>query len=127
MKKNELEAKLKELLLGNMDILKNLVSQLHSWNGSFDNLEWYENDEYFFETFFNGRPMEAVRAAQYGEYNYCDEYVRFNGYGNLESGNEYKVEQSLNDEIDDIIDTCIDNCSHISIDEIDELIEEYEE
>lgn len=47
--------------------------------------EIYENDDEFFNTFFDGKVIEAVRAVSYGEYNYTDSYVQFNGYGNLES------------------------------------------
>jgi len=49
--------------------------------------EIWDNDEEFFNIFFGGKVLEAVRAVSYGEYNYCDDYVRFNGYGNLESFN----------------------------------------
>jgi hypothetical protein len=49
--------------------------------------EIYSNDEDFFNTFFEGKTNEAVRAVCYGEYRYTDEYVMFNGYGNLESFN----------------------------------------
>lgn len=49
--------------------------------------EIFNNDEDFFNTFFDGKVIEAVRAVSFGEYNYSDEYVKFNGYGNLESFN----------------------------------------
>ena len=44
------------------------------------------NDEDFFNTFFEGKPMEAVRASYYGDFRYNDDWVWFNTYGNLESG-----------------------------------------
>ena len=44
------------------------------------------NDEDFFNTFFEGKPMEAVRASYYGDFRYNDDWVWFNAYGNLESG-----------------------------------------
>ena len=47
--------------------------------------EIYSNDEEFFNTFFEGKVIEAVRAVAYGEYQYNNDYVIFNGYGNLES------------------------------------------
>lgn len=53
---------------------------------------WYENEEYFYEIFFENRPMEAVRAAFYAKnYNYMDAYVRINDYGNLESCSTYEL------------------------------------
>lgn len=55
------------------------------------NNEVYENDDYFFETFFDGKVIEAVRACHFGDYNYSDNYVKFNGYGNLESFRYFEV------------------------------------
>lgn len=105
----------KEYLLDNMDELRQIVSELNGWNGCLEHLEAYENDEEFFDTFFEGRPMEAVRASQYGDYSYNDDYVRFNGYGNLESFDDYEYEQELKDSIDDIIDNLIANEAHVDV------------
>lgn len=44
------------------------------------------NDEDFFSTFFSERPMEAIRATHFGNYEYSSDYVWFNAYGNLNSG-----------------------------------------
>ena len=44
------------------------------------------NDEDFFNTFFEGKPMEAVRASYYGDFRCNDDWVWFNPYGNLASG-----------------------------------------
>lgn len=44
----------------------------------------YYNDEDFLDEFFS-TPTEAVRAVYYGDYKYSDRYVKFNGYGNLDS------------------------------------------
>lgn len=113
----------KDYLLANMDETRQIVSELNSWNGCMDHLEIYENDEYFFETFFEGRPMEAVRAAHYGDYNYGDDYVRFNGYGNLVSFGDYTYEQELKESLDDIIDNLISEQAHIDFpEELDMLI-----
>lgn len=49
--------------------------------------EIFSNDEDFFNTFFDNRVLEAVRAISYGDYNYSHDWVHFNGYGNLESTN----------------------------------------
>lgn len=54
------------------------------------------NDEDFFDTFFEGKPMEAVRASFYGNYRYADDYVWFNAHGNLESG-DYEDQLPLRD------------------------------
>lgn len=56
-------------------------------NCNYPDNEIYINDEEFFNTFFSNNVIEAVRAVSYGEYNYCHEYVMFDGYGNLQSFN----------------------------------------
>jgi hypothetical protein len=77
--------KVRDYLLNNVDELRQIANELNSWNGCLDHLDVHENDEDFFNTYFDGNPMEAVRAAHYGSYSYNDDYVRFDGYGNLES------------------------------------------
>jgi hypothetical protein len=44
----------------------------------------YNNDDSFLDENFSS-VNDAVRAVSYGEYKYSDKYVKFNGYGNLES------------------------------------------
>ena len=44
----------------------------------------YENDEYFLDEHFSC-PSELARAICYGEYDYTDDYVMFDGYGNLKT------------------------------------------
>jgi hypothetical protein len=118
----------KQYLLENTSELRSVVSELISWNGSLEHLDVMENDEEFFDIHFDGRPMEAVRAAHYGNYDYNDDYVRFNGYGNLESLSEYDLEKEMEDSIDDIVDLLIENQHNLSLsDELEELLEEDEE
>ena len=59
-------------------------------------------DEDFFNTYFEGKPMDAVRAAYFGEIHWADEYIRFNGYGNLESVSSFSVDEIIEDEIEEI-------------------------
>jgi len=54
--------------------------------GNYDN-EIFNNDEEFFYTFFENSVISAVQCVCYGDYRYSDNYVKFNGYGNLESFN----------------------------------------
>jgi len=69
-----------------------------------DNYIW-SNDEHFFTEMFDGRIDEAVRAVCYGEYHYTDNYVWFNGYANLESGNyTNNMPIDINEIADDILE-----------------------
>lgn len=122
------EEKIKEYLLENIDTLKEIVSELNSWNGCLDWLEYWENDEEFFSCFFNNS-MEAVRACCYGEYNYCDEYVHLDAYGNLESCSEWELEDELKSYIDDVVENLLNEQDNITIydSELEALIEEEDE
>ena len=123
--------KIREYLLNNEETLLDVVSELNSWNGCLENLEFWENDEEFFNTFFDN-PMEAIRATYYGNYNYNDEYVKFNGYGNIDSYSEYERIEEIKDNINDIVDNLIECYYNIYINEeleslLLELLEEEEE
>lgn len=106
---------LKEYLLENEEILKNIVNELNFYNGCLDWLNYQANDEDFFNIYFYNKPAEAVRACYFGDYNYNDEYVSIDVYGNLESCSEYEYYDKLKNYIDDIIDCLIDNKDNIYI------------
>jgi hypothetical protein len=74
------------------DYLKNLAtSDLVNFHNNYCIENGYSddeinfNDEEFFELFFANNVMGAIRAISYGEYNYTDTYIKFNGYANLET------------------------------------------
>ena len=123
--------KIREYLLNNEETLLEVVSELNSWNNCLDYLDFWENDEEFFNTFFDN-PMEAIRATYYGNYNYNDEYVKFNGYGNIDSYSEEEKNEEIKNNIDDIVDNLIEYYYNIYINEelenlLLELLEEEEE
>lgn len=88
-----------------LDKLMAMVQEVNSWNGELEYLDIWENDDEFFNTFFNSNPMEVARAVQFGDYNYNDEYVTFNGYGNLVSYTDYQVKELLKDYEAEIIES----------------------
>ncbi len=66
--------------------------------------EIHDNDDEFFDMMFS-KTLEAVRAICYGEYRYTDDYVQFNGYGNLES-----TSNPLDFiDIDELVNVTVDN------------------
>ena len=117
---------IKNYLLNHVDEIGDIIIEINSIDGSLDFLEYWDNDEEFFNMFFPNNPSEAVRSAYYGDYHYCDNYVRFNGYGNLESFNDYDLENKYKDYIDEIVKSLIEHYQQISIcdDELIKLIEE---
>lgn len=102
-----MENKLKKYLTENLEECRYVVAEVNSWDGSLDYLEAHYNDEEFFNTFFYNNVMEAVRAVFYGDYNYNDDYVMFDGYGNLETLSENEYDHLLLDNMDDIVERVI--------------------
>ena len=76
--------------------------------------EVYDNDEEFFELFFENKAMEAVRAAHFGNYNFGHDYVKFNGYGNLESFQYFNTDD-LCELVSVIAEYAIDNQSEFGM------------
>ena len=116
--------------------LRGVVEVVNGWSGALEGLECRENDEDFFETYFYDRPYEVARAIFFGDYNYNDYYVRFDGYGNLETLSEYDYAQELEDSKDEILEAMVEEWENIKddldIDEevrraIDKIINEEEE
>ena len=88
-------------------------------NNNYDGY-YYDNDEYFFNDMFSS-PMEAVRAVYYGDYRYTDEYVRFNGYGNLESCDGYDIKDEALDD-DDFLQSLVDDDTVVDGDDTVEIL-----
>ena len=125
MKKENL---VKEYLLENEDVLISVVQELNSWNGCLDWLEFWENDGYFFDCVFENK-LDVARAIYYGDYRYNDDYVRINGYGNLESFSEYDMIEEIKAYIEEIVENLIEYKDNICISDgnLEELLEEEEE
>ena len=98
--------KLKEKLT--VDDLKEMLLSINSYDNRLDNLDYQENSEDFFSTYYNGNPYELARAISYGDYNFNDEYVKINVYGNLESISEYSFNDLVEDYKEDIITEYLD-------------------
>lgn len=64
--------------------------------------EIFEFTDDFFDEMFS-KPSDAVRAMHFGNIkSWNDEYIRFNGYGNLESHTETEVEEMMERDLRDI-------------------------
>jgi hypothetical protein len=50
----------------------------------------FENDAYIINELFS-EPFEALRSMYYGQYSPNHEFFKFNGYGNLESIEDYNI------------------------------------
>lgn len=118
--------KIKEMLKKDMILTKDLVWQLNSLNGSFENYVLY-NMEDFDEMMEGYTPTEIAERIFFGDFNPNNDYFYFNGYGNLESINEYEMENHFSILIDEVVDGILCNYNELYIrdDELDDCIGEY--
>ena len=84
--------------------LKEMLLSINSYDNRLENLDYQENNEEFFDTYYNNKPYEVARAIYYGDYNFNDEYVKINVYGNLESISEWGFEDLIKDYQTEIIE-----------------------
>lgn len=106
--------------------LEGMVRECSSYDGSLEEYYYYNNDEEFFTANFNDDMMEAVRAVCFGHYNYTDDYVRVNAYGNLDSLPEYDYEDEMEDNKEEIVERYIEMLEDNSVSEYKHLFEEEE-
>ncbi len=104
MERKEIIAAIENMSSEELMNLNNMFCDVMSYHD--DNI--FYNDEEFFNMCFGNKPIEAARAAAHGDYNFHHDYVKFNGYGNLESFNFIGVE-NLPDIIDIIVDAIEEN------------------
>lgn len=101
MKKNLKFEELKDSIT--FEELEEMLRDCIGYDGSFEDLDYWENDEEFFDCMFNDK-IELVRALSYGNYNYMDSYVTINAYGNIESCDEYEYQQNVEGQKEEIIE-----------------------
>lgn len=107
--------------------LEGMVHECSSYDGSLEEYYYYENDEYFFRTRYKDDMMSAVRAVCFGHYNYMDDYVRVNGYGNLDSKSSYDYKSDLMDSQEEIVERYAEMLEDNSVSEFKHLFEEVED
>ena len=96
------------------------IRDYHEYAREVLNDDFYENIDEELNDIFSS-PAEAVKAATYGTYNYHDDYFKFDGNGNLQSFNEYVLEDIYSDK--EVIRYCIENMSYKETN----FLEEHEE
>lgn len=105
------------------DVLERIVRELNSWDGSFEELDVQPFDKDFFDNYFSDK-MEVARATFFGDIkNWMDEYIRFNGYGNLESLSQYQYEKELVESGSELIERALEEADNIDLDYITEDLE----
>ena len=76
--------------------LKEMLQEVNSWDGSLGDYDYMEIEQ-INELFHSVEPLEILRMAHFGEFDWNDDYFIVNNYGNLESINEFEFEELLKD------------------------------
>lgn len=90
-----------------------MANDVNAWDGELDHLRYYDNDKYFFKDMYGNDIDGAIRAVCYGDYNYWDDYVTWNGYGNLESCSKLEYEDIIEDSADEIVEAFYNNIDNM--------------
>lgn len=90
----------------------------------YDDCIYSMND--FDEIMSGYEPWEIARSCFYGDFKPCDDYFRFNGYGNLESLDSWEVEKEIKEDRD-FLRWYIEKNDLIDEDEAEEIINEANE
>lgn len=101
-----------------------MLQDVNNWDGRFDFIHAYENDEEFFERFLASSPYELAQKISYGSYNFNDSYVRFDEDTNLESLSYYEYEKKIESYRYEILDAYKELVEDDSIDDWSEYLEE---
>ena len=129
MKNTKIES-LKGLILNNVSIGMDLINEINSWDGYLEYLQVYPMDE--FDAALEGfSPLEIANKIYFGNFNPNHEYFRFNGYANLESLDEYDVEEEIKEYASEIAERTVElyEEGHLSYldSEVLEILEDEEE
>ena len=120
--KNEI----KNYLLNNMKVTREVVNELNCWDYSLNFLEIVCMED--LDTYLEGyAPHEIIDRMFYGDFNPNDAYFRFNAYANLESLNEWDLEERYKMYIDEIIGALLEKMDDIEIydNELKDLLIKY--
>ncbi|WP_317303987.1 hypothetical protein [Allisonella histaminiformans] len=114
-----------EMYVTDMDLIS-LVNALNSWDGSFENCQWYDMDE--LDDFLSGStPTEILNMGWFGSksgFNPNRDYFKFDAYENLVSGWDVDVVADIEDSLPDIIDYLQrQDVGHTDDDTLDAIIE----
>ena len=111
--KNKDELTLQEKLI--------MVFQVSSYDGGFDDLRFFKNDEHFFDMCYSNEPYQATKAVSQGSYQFSDPFVRFNNSDELESATEQEAEAKIDEELESLVDTYVYLVNDQVIPDFDEL------
>lgn len=125
------EGRIKDILLEDDDLLKDVVTYINSWDGSLRDIDFYYLDKYELEIFFGNDLMKFADAILEGNFNSGDDYFTIDDvYGYITTYTKSEMIEELKNNIDDIVERIMDiwdesdnlkDCN----DELTEIMNEY--
>ena len=82
--------------------LAEMVQEVNSWDGTLEDYDYMEMEQ-INELFHESEPLEILRMAHFGGFNWSDDYFTIDAYGNLESISENDFHGELIDNHDEIV------------------------
>ena len=106
----------------NLDVDISMLSDYNEWliNNNYGDDYIYDNIEEMLE---GCDTMRIIQATYFGNFNYADDYYKFNGYGNVDSMTDTEVIKEMKDNRD-FLEWYIEENDLIDWDEADEDIKE---
>ncbi|MDG6736466.1 hypothetical protein QCE96_07995 [Staphylococcus aureus] len=108
--------------IANAISIQGLIKVFTEVREEFPELEVFENDDEFFEMLDATKKDIAFKVA-FGEYNPTHDYVRLDGYENLESLDEYKYSELLKGSSNDLMKEYLQQVESNQVELTDEVFE----
>lgn len=108
--------------IANAISIQGLIEIFTEVREDFPELEVFENDDEFFEMLDATKKDIAFKVA-FGEYNPTHDYVRLDGYENLESLDEYKYSELLKGSSNDLMKEYLQKVESNQVELTDEVFE----
>ena len=84
-----------------------MLFEINGYSGEFEDLRAYEFDEYILDELF-ASVYDAVTRMDMKNFNVYDDYVKFNGYGNLITLSASEYESDIIDNKNEILETYLE-------------------
>lgn len=83
--------------------LEEMVREVNGWDGSLEEFEYYAMEQ-INDLFHDVEPLEILRMAHFGDFDWNDDYFTGNVFGNLESISENDFHGELIDNSKEIVE-----------------------
>lgn len=126
---DEIKENIGNLLKKNTDLLKEIVVDINSWDGSLRDLDFYNLDKYELSVFFGDNLMEFADAIIEGDFKSGDDYFTIDAiFGYITTYTEQEMVNTLINNVEDIVERLVEEHSHLDINDLEllTLLEDYD-